>query len=324
MTRRHRKQRFVFAIGLALSAIFLGIAFRNVDAESLWRAFRSVALAPLVVCVATLWFGIVLRGIRWRLIMGRPASEQRNFSHATVLGVLSNLILPGRAGDFVRVFTLARLRSTSVVGPLASALIDRLTDLLVLVACGAILFTIYPVGALLKEWLAITAVVVAVFVLALLRFSNSVSSAFSAFWVRALKGWLRRWPLPVEAFIAELKRELGGLTAGWMRIELLLIVLLVLCADYGAIASLMWAFHLDIATTAPLLLWTFLAAGSALPSAPGYVGVYQLAAVWALSYFGVVPEIAVALATLLQVLTLLVAVAATGPGAINLLRTSKV
>jgi len=71
------------------------------------------------------------------------------------------------------------------------------------------------------------------------------------------------------------------------------------------------------------LLWVCLAAGSALPSAPGYVGVYQVASVWALGVFAVSPATAVALVTVLQLSTLLVAIAMAGPGAREIFRHAR-
>ena len=106
-------------------------------------------------------------------------------------------------------------------------------------------------------------------------------------------------------------------------LKLLLLATLILGTDYAAIAVLLHAFNLSLPLAAPLLLWVCLAAGSALPSAPGYVGVYQAASVWALGVFAVSPATAVALVTVLQLSTLLVAIAMAGPGAIEILRHAR-
>jgi hypothetical protein len=77
------------------------------------------------------------------------------------------------------------------------------------------------------------------------------------------------------------------LLGSWLSIELILLAILILCADCGGIAAVLQAFNLSLPFEAPLLLLVFLAAGSALPSAPSYVGVYQVASVWALSIYSV-------------------------------------
>ncbi len=81
-------------------------------------------------------------------------------------------------------------------------------------------------------------------------------------------------------------------------------------ADYLAVAGALACVGLDLPLEAPLLLWVSLAAGSALPSAPGFVGIYQLAAVWSLATYGVPAHMAVAVAFVLQGVTLLVSLMA--------------
>ncbi len=110
------------------------------------------------------------------------------------------------------------------------------------------------------------------------------------------------------------------LVNSWLSVRFLLIVLLIMTLDYAAFTLLLYAFQLHISPEAPLFLWVFLAAGSALPSAPGYLGVYQVAAVWALSLFAVPAPTAVAIATTLQLIMLVVSLLMTGTGAWNMCR----
>jgi uncharacterized membrane protein YbhN (UPF0104 family) len=134
------------------------------------------------------------------------------------------------------------------------------------------------------------------------------------------KRWLQRWPLKPEVFLAELRKEFRSLLGSWLSVELIALALLILCVDYAAIAGLIQAFDLSLPIEAALLLWVFLAAGSALPSAPGYIGVYQVAAVWALSFYAVPAPTAVAIATVLQVITLVVAIIMAGSGALAIFK----
>jgi hypothetical protein len=123
--------------------------------------------------------------------------------------------------------------------------------------------------------------------------------------LRALGDALARWSIGLGAFLNDFRNEMLTILRTWRVLELLLAVLLVWASDFLAIASALRAFHLGLPVEAPLVLWVFLAAGTMLPSAPAYVGVYQLAAVWALSLYAVSPSIAVALALSFQAITLL-------------------
>lgn len=309
-----RRRWAAVGFGVLLSAFFLWLALRQVDATSLRSSIASIRFSAVLMCAIALALGIALRGVRWRVISGSPRSAQRNFTSATNIGVLANLLLPGRAGEVVRVVTLARMAQTTLPGPLASALIDRLVDVTVLLSVASFLYWLLPIGAVLGKWLfALLAVgaLTALLVVAYARSSGTGEVLVSRFVTR----WLARWQLRPEVFLAELRLEFRRLLGGWLSFEVAILAALVLCADYGALVALLWAFDLKLAIEAPLLLWVFLAAGSALPSAPGYVGTYQIAAVWSLSTYAVPAASAVAVATVLQVATLLVALLMAGPGA---------
>lgn len=313
-----RKHSAIVA-GFVLSAFFLWLALREVDGVSLVKVFAAINLLPIVFCAGALSVGIMLRAIRWRVIAGFPKKEQSNFSRATNLGVLANLILPSRAGEFVRVITLAKLSNSSLPGPLASALIDRLVDVFILAACASILYWTLPISTLVGKWLTVFLIVSSVIVILVVVYARS-SGLGEAMISRLAKRWLQKWPLKPEVFLAELRSEFRRLVGSWLSIELLFLVGLILFADYGAITALLHAFDLNLTADAPLLLWVFLSAGSALPSAPGYVGVYQVASIWALSLYAVSAPTAVAIATVLQLTTLIVAITMAGPGAMGIFK----
>lgn len=303
MTRGTWRQRTAIGAGFALSGFFLWLALRGVDGESMNTAFAAISYIPMLLCAAALSIGIMLRALRWRIIAGNPVTDQGKFLRATNLGAVSNLIFPGRAGEFVRVITLAKLSRSSLAGPLASALIDRLVDICVLVCCATVLYALSPIGAALGQWLGalFLAGFTATLLIVLYAKSSGVSEKLIA---RIAKRWLQRWPLNPDVFLAELREEFRRLLGSWLSIELAVVAALTLCADYSAIAALLKAFDLSLPLEAPLLLWVFLAAGSALPSAPSYVGVYQVATVWVLARFAVAAPTAVAIATVLQITTL--------------------
>lgn len=319
MNARNWRKHAAIGAGFVLSAFFLWLALRQVDGVSLSKVFATMNFLPVVFCAGALSVGILLRAVRWRVIAGFPKKEQHNFSRATNLGVLTNLIFPGRAGEFVRVITLAKLSNSSLPGPLASALIDRLVDVFVLAACASILYWALPISALVGKWLTVFLIVGGVIALLVVIFAKGAGLG-EALIARLARRWLQRWPLKPEVFLAELRSEFRRLLASWLSIELVFLATLILCADYVAIAMLLQAFDLSLPVEAPLLLWVFFAAGSALPSAPGYVGVYQVAAVWALSFYFVPAPTAVAIATVLQVTTLAVAIALAGSGALGIFR----
>jgi hypothetical protein len=282
-------------------------------------AFSSIQYVTLLGCAALLAAGVTLRSVRWRTIARRPWAAQHSFFRATALGLFSNMIFPARAGEFVRVITLAKLAGFPLPGPMASALIDRLVDMFVLLLSAAIVYWVSPIGELLGRWM-ISMVIAAGALIVLIGLYAKSTGVVEAFVSRFSNRWLHRWPVRSELFLSELRSELRHLIQGWFSLKLVALAMLILLLDYAAIALLLNAFGLDLPLEAPLVLWVFLTAGSALPSAPGYVGVYQLAAVWALSFFAVPTSGAVAIATIFQLTVLAVAILLAGPGAWSICR----
>lgn len=306
------------ALGFLLSGFFLWLALRQVDSNSLKSAFASVKPFPVFVSAGTVALGVLLRAVRWRVIVGEGATNFRHFFTATNFGVLSNFIFPGRAGELVRIVTLARLSGSTLPGPLASAMIDRFADVLVLIASIAVLYFIAPINLGLGKWLEVLVLGTVFVALGIALFATKFIS-WKSLLLKINRRWLQRWHLKPEVFVEELSAEFRRLLHSKYGLELILLAVLILGVDYVSIAALVVAFNLTLPPYVPLLLWVFLAAGSALPSAPGYVGVYQIAAVFALSFFGVPSSVAVALATVLQLAALSVSILLTASVSFRLL-----
>lgn len=311
----------IVGVGFVLSGLFLWLALRQTDLNSLSNAFANIRYAPVIVCAGVMALGMVFRAVRWRVIAGAPATSHSHFFRATSLGALSNLLFPGRIGEFIRIVTLAKLSGSTLPGPLASALIDRLIDVFVLIASALVLYLIMPVGAQLGNWLISLVASGALITVFLIAFAKS-SGSWEVIISRITQRWLERWRLRPEIFLTELRAELRRIFSGWISIELGLLAAIILGIDYAVVAALFFAFNIPVSPEAPLLLWVFLAAGSALPSAPGYIGVYQVAAVLALSFYAVPASIAVALATVLQATLLGVALLMNGTSVFGLLKQS--
>ena len=321
MTHEKWRKRGAIGIGFGLSGFFLWLALRQTDFDSLVSAFATIRYVPVLASAGVMALGMLLRAVRWRVISGCSVASHSHFVRATNLGLLSNLIFPGRVGEFVRVITLAKMSGSTLHGPLASALIDRLIDVFVLIACALGLYLIMPIGMALEKWivsLLAGGLLIAGFLVAFARSSGAWESILT----RITRRWLTRWPLRPEIFLIELRAEFRRLFSGWLSVELGLLAALIPCVDYATTAAMFFAFNLPVSIEAPLLLWVFLAAGSALPSAPGYIGIYQVAAVLALSLYAIPASTAVALATVLQVTILGVALLMNGPSLFRLLRKS--
>jgi uncharacterized protein (TIRG00374 family) len=305
-------------VGLAFSAILLWVVLKNVDVQEIRSAFISIDYKYVVVSGVAIAVGMSLRAIRWRLIAKGPYADHSKFASATYLGVLSNLIFPARAGEVIRILNISDATLFPLSRAVASAMIDRFADIVVLAFSALLVYFHTPAAAILGQWLSI--LVIAIFVLC-------AAIALSVWRGELLRDWggtllrrvLRKWALRPEIFLAEFFSELKGLVRGTSALKIVTVGIAIWCMDYAVVAFIIMSLGLSLPVEAPLMLWVFLAAGSALPSAPGYVGVYQIAAILALSFYNVASSSAVAVALALQLTTIVAALLMSASALVGLL-----
>jgi len=123
----------VLAAGIAVSALLLYLAVRNVDVAMFRRALRDSSPVWFVPALVALAVSVVVRVVRWRYLFDpstRPSAPAA--THALLAGELFNSILPLRGGDVARVLVLHREARTSRVEAGATVVAERLLDTVVL------------------------------------------------------------------------------------------------------------------------------------------------------------------------------------------------
>lgn len=125
---------------LAIGPLLLVLILSTLDPAELFAVFRDAEVAPLAAAYAVPLPAILLRVLRWRILMGSLAGRWRAselvaiYARSIAIGVLT----PGRLGELSRGALVAR-RGGGWGPALWSALVDRLSDLvfLALLAAGA-------------------------------------------------------------------------------------------------------------------------------------------------------------------------------------------
>jgi uncharacterized protein (TIRG00374 family) len=286
------------ALGFVFSALFLWLALRSVHLGDVGSVLRN-ANGPLFLLSAAVSTCIFpLRARRWRTILA-PSAGELPFGplwRATAIGMMINNVVPARAGEVGRAFALSREQpQVAFTTALASLAVDRIFDAIVLLALmfGAMLSPAFPVGATLAGMtitqfasIGITGVLVllAICWLAVLLPERVI----------ALVGAVARRVVPrfESRLVAVAQQGLGGL-AVLRDGRRFLAVLWWALAHWLVHALALWIGFQAIGLAAPfsaaLFLQGVLGFAVALPSSPGFVGVFELAAVRGLAVYAV-PE----------------------------------
>lgn len=275
-------------LGLVVGVVALGLALKDVDAGALAGAFGRAGVAPLVLGTLCHLAVIGLYGARWRVVLdGPPTLPLARISGLVGLGYLANYTLPGRPGELIRAGLARALGGVPLTLALASLFLEKVLDGLTILASAVGFVLLLPEQ---PDWLwRSTLVGAGTFAIAA---AMLLASAFvpRRFVPGLARGQLDQVAAPVRRLASRraLVPVVGLGAAIWLTI---LLHQAVLCLGAG----------IPFQPAAWLLMYGALGLASVVPGAPGYVGTYQLAAVYALGVFGVAPEVAIVVATYYQV-----------------------
>jgi glycosyltransferase 2 family protein len=280
--------RAAVAIGaLALSAIFGYLAVRNVRWASTWAALENSNYWWLLPAFAAVVVSTLMRAARWRAIF-RPdrAPPYIPVLKATIIGLFFNNLLPARAGEAARVVALKSYSGVSLAESTATIVVERLMDVLVLLALLFVLAPWFPH----VTWLHAAAIAALVAV--------AVTVVMIGLAAHLARGEPRRL---VSAFAAlpfmtrpTVERLVQSVTHGLAIIRLprqALLVLLWTVASWVVLGIGFWLLMIGFSLHLPLLAGMLVAIAVGLsfiiPAAPSGLGVFEAAGLAATRAYGV-------------------------------------
>jgi glycosyltransferase 2 family protein len=302
-----------WGLPVVLAGVLLYFALRGVEWGRVWTAiahahWQFLLAAGLITCGSSF-----LRGLRWRLLLNAEARfDVMTVFWAMMAGYLGNNFLPARAGELVRTFLISSRSTLTRTYVLTTALSERMMDAIALVLWSSIvLMGMHPKPAWLDQASRTAALFAGAGLLAVivLPHTGNLCEAFIA-----------RLPLPhgirekllhfAQQILLGLKtfhdvRRFTAFTA---------FTALIWCADGCSAMVAARALDIDLPFGGALLLMCGLGLGSALPSTPGYVGIYQFVTVQVLTTFHVPQDTALAYSLISQAMGYAVVVALGLPG----------
>lgn len=283
-------------IAAGVSAFFLYLTLRGAQLDEVAKHLLGVNLAILSLTIVTKGTGFVFMALRARVLFG-PIHDYRfgEMFKAILVGFAGNNLLPFRAGELLKVGYLSRVGRTSPSTCLAVVVTERLIDTfcMLLLFLAATPLAVVEVENTLALALTASVVVGAVgFVIMVARYPE------------VFIGLAERGVRPLGAAAADkltplMNRFIGGLAALRSARAVATVMLLSLgtwAMWLTGIRIWMWAFDLHLPWYAPLVVVSFVAFGSFLPSAPSGVGTYHYFCSRAFSLMGVGPHLATSLA----------------------------
>lgn len=293
-------------VGVALTILLLLWVLRDVSPAEVARELAAANLALLALSVLITIGGFAVRAVRWGVLL-TPVERSIPFRprYASVMiGFAANNLLPARIGELARAVSLSRIAPVSIGASLATLVVERVFDGLILV--GLLFLVVATPGFPLSESVggvdpraaarAVALVmggvglVLVLLVLAPQRSLNIIEAVFT----RLLPQRMAR-PL-----IGALESFLAGL-AVLRSVRLLLVSALLALGQWLFTALSYWvgmmAFGIDhVPVSGAIFLQSLISLAVAIPSSPGFFGPFEAAARVGLVLWGVPAHTAVSFA----------------------------
>lgn len=278
------------AVSVAISAVFLGFAVRGVNWNEALAALGSANYLWVVLMLPVTVWTLYIRAQRWRVFLHAVGTApMRALVSATNIGFLANMVLPLRIGEVVRPVLLSRRAGLPLSGVLASVLLERIFDMFTVLFLFGVSASLVDVSPQVRQWgwmlsglaMAVAAVIVLIRMqerLAL-RIARGIADLLPARLGGQAYGFAQGFVKALEMLDspAAYLRAFGWSLYLWLAISIVYV--------FG-----FWAFHLDIEPLrGALVLTTLVAIAVSVPSAPGFIGSFQLGCVLGLRIFGI-PE----------------------------------
>jgi hypothetical protein len=129
-----KKAKIFLAIGIVISITAFYFAFKNVPLNELIEYLASINYLWLFPSVFVVFISFALRAFRWMLIL-EPASKISFWKafHPLMIGFMLNCILPGRVGEVARPAILQKKENVPFSTGLATVVVERIFDSSILI-----------------------------------------------------------------------------------------------------------------------------------------------------------------------------------------------
>ena len=267
-------------VGILLAAALLAVFFRGIDWSALGQALRDARALPLGGLVLVTLAVYAMRAWRWGdLLAPLGRVSYADLFSATMVGFASGLLVP-RAGELLRPWLVSRRHPIPTSAGFATIILERLVDLITVLALFALyLFVLPPPAAQVEGRLTdlvklggaatgVAALAVLAFLLALHSNAERVVGAVERVLARAPRWMAEPLGRVLHAFSAGLA-VLRAPAPHLARIGVQSLVIWLLIALGFHLNH--QAFGIDLPFHATFLVVAFLVVGVAIPT-PGMVG----------------------------------------------------
>jgi uncharacterized protein (TIRG00374 family) len=289
------KRWLILGLGILISAAFMVVALRGLQLDQVWFYLQTGNYWWLVPSVATYFVAVWARTWRWDYML-RPLKHVpvRRLFPVVVIGYMGNNIYPLRAGEVLRSYVLRRREAIPMSASLATVIVERVFDGLVMLMFVFIALPLAPIpstqirSVVILASLAFFSAMVVFFILAAMPERAFILAQLVSRW---LPGRFRTHFLDITARFLTGLDSLRSFRNVVMIFFTSVVIWLLETVKYWFV---MHAFDFEVTFFALMLMNGVVNLATTLPSAPGYIGTFDGPGIAVLVLYGVADELATA------------------------------
>ena len=283
------RRRLKFFFGVLATGICLAIFFFQINLSDTLLALQKFKWSFLFYAIIALTCGYVVRIIRWSIML-RLARGNTNFWNciAPFLGSIAiNNILPLRLGDVVRAFFFPKSMGITKTLSTSTLLIERLLDLLI-VSCFFTVVLFISNQILLPKELKYTLILLGSFAVGPLLFFFLFSKKLELIFINILESTKKTKRIfKVCRFFRNFLSNFHEILKPKALLILMCLTTIIWMAEAGFFYFVMLGAGLNLNYTTAVFVMSITTLSTLVPSSPGYVGTFHLAAFTTLTLTGV-------------------------------------
>lgn len=285
---------FVLGVGIVVSVFFLIIGLQGLNLADVWDKITHANFIWLVPGVAVYFLAVWGRTWRWHYLL-RPlkAVPLKALFPIVVIGYMGNNVYPFRAGEVIRAFVLKRNENVKITASLATIIVERIFDGLVMLI---FVFAALPFAPIQQDWLrtmvilgtvAFFGALVVFFFLALRP--ERARRVYGFFIARFLPHSLQE---PVHRTADHFMEGLESLRSPRDLLMTLVSSVFIWLTETTKYWFVMHAFNFQVSFFVLMLMTAVVNLATTLPGAPGYIGTFDGPGIKVLETFGVPQQLA--------------------------------
>ncbi len=292
-----RNQRLIVIIGLAISAVFLGIAFYGLNPATVWDTIRQAKPLPLLIAVFWYFTGVAVISLRWQaLLRATKLVPFGKLFRLVTIAYMGNNVYPLRSGEMLRIVLLQRGQGVPIASGGTVVVTERIFDGIVMLTF--VLFGLATLNVTSPELRTVAMISAPIFIIALVIFFGlalqpNILRRLIALISRILPGKLGELVLKLGEEVID---GLEGLRSPGDLVK----TVIFSYASWMLEASTYWivsfAFNLNVSYSVMLLVVGVVNLAGLIPASPGQFGVYEYFVSLALGAVGIAKTEATAFA----------------------------